>query len=1117
MFYVFGRTQKILDELKQQIFLNQMKIECFQMKEGNFSSSEGVDTDPTNWQIYTTGSQWGGRDVHAWFRTIIQVPSEFDGKTIVIKLKTDLNGWDPSNPQLTLYVNGDLVQGIDVNHTGVMLDYSAVKGTNYRIDLHAYSGLTDNKNDLSMTVSALSEKVKDLYYDIRVPMQVAELLPEDDKNRIDISKILTETINLLDLRKPGSDLFHKSVDKALEFIGTEFYEKMCGHHDSIASCVGHTHIDVAYLWTLAQTREKTARSFSTVLKLMKEYPEYIFMSSQPQLYQFLKEDRPEVYAKVKERIKEGRWEAEGAMWVEADCNLSSGESLVRQILFGTRFFENEFGVKNELLWLPDVFGYSAALPQILKKSDIQYFMTTKISWNQFNKLPYDTFMWKGIDGTEILTHFITARDYQKEQTLHNTTYNGILNPSQIMGAWQRYQQKHINSDVLVSFGYGDGGGGPSIEMLENGRRLAKGIPGSPRVKMRTSKDYFRKLEKTVNGNRHLPKWVGELYLEFHRGTYTSMAKSKRYNRKSELLYQDLELMASISSILGGQYPQEQINQGWEKILLNQFHDIIPGSSIYEVYEDSFKQYEELIANGRNMLNASMQHLVKSIKLEEKSLVIFNTLSFSRNDVVLVELPAGIAALEIVDCDGTSVPYQLVNEAFEDKAKGEKDGTTNKALVYVEDIPAKGYKTYKIRETSNVIPSNKLNNSISIDLNGDRGIDNSKNNVSDNSSINGSINLFTISENFNATLTANKNCMENQFFKIELDNKGTITSLFDKKNNRQVLMDNERGNQILAFEDRPMKYENWDIDIYYQEKVWEVDEVQSMEVIEEGPIRACLRITKNFLDSTIVQDMIIYNDIPRIDFKTNIDWNESRILLKTAFPVDVHTDKASYEIQYGNVERPTHWNTSWDTARFEVCAHKWADLSEDNYGVSLLNDCKYGYDIRDGYMRLTLLKAGKYPNPKADQGEHEFTYSLYPHKGDWKLGKTVEMAHNLNVPLYGLVCDANNSGVLPDVASMVNINCDNVIVDTIKKAEDSDDIVIRMYECYNRRTRVELTFFRDLTDLVECNLMEKPLSKPLNENLNAPLNELLSNVSVQGDTFSYDIKPYEIKTFLVKFS
>jgi len=1094
MFFVIERTKKVLEELMRQMFSDPVKIETFQRKEGNFKSPQEAETDPSAWREYRTGDKWGGRDAHAWFRTTLRIPDALGGRIAVIRLQTGATGWDATNPQLILYVNGELIQGIDVNHTEVILEHSAAAGTTYQIDLHAYSGMVEGRNDLSVTLAALNEKVKDLWFDLRVPMQIAELLDENDKNRVDILNALNGAINLLDLRKPGSGEFQESVDQALEYLQTEFYEKKCGHEDVIATCVGHTHIDVAWLWTLAQTREKTARSFSTVLKLMEEYPDYIFMSSQPQLYQFLKEDHPDVYEKVKKRVKEGRWEPEGAMWVEADCNLTSGESLVRQVLFGTRFFEREFGVKNEILWLPDVFGYSAALPQILKKSDIRYFMTTKISWNQFNKLPYDTFLWKGIDGTEILTHFITTRDYQKEIKEHFTTYNGYLNPSQIMGAWQRYQQKEINNDVLISFGHGDGGGGPTIDMLENAERLAKGIPGCPKVKMGTSRDYFHKLEKTVGGSKYLPKWVGELYLEYHRGTYTSMAKNKRFNRKSELLYQDVELLSSLCSVLGGEYPQDRINRGWEKILLNQFHDIIPGSSIYEVYEVSHRQYGEIIANGRDMLNEALQSIISNIWLKGSSLVVFNTLSFHRNDVVSFALPASIKDPEILDEDGNAVPFQPV-----------KDEEADKVLVYVKDIPAKGYKSFRIQESIINGSENGMNNGrtagnrqaygSTADSSVDSGgkTDEVKADGGNPCACNGSI-----PETDDGLLVA-KDRMENPFFRIELDEKGTIVSLFDKRNHRQVFRNNERGNRILAFEDRPMKFENWDIDIYYQEKMWEVDDVQSAEVIEEGPVRGILRITRKFLDSTIVQDMILYRDIPRIDFHTRVDWKEDRILLKAAFPVDVHSDKATYEIQFGNVERPTHWNTSWDTARFEVCAQKWADLSEDGYGVSLLNDCKYGHDIRDGQMRLTLLKSGMEPNPKADRGEHEFTYSLYPHGEDWRTGGTVQMAYRLNVPLYAAISGANKGGALPEALSMVRVDCGNVILDTVKKAEDSDAIVIRLYECYNRRSKVELTFFKDLAEVNECNLMEKPLA----------------NVPVEGNHFSFGIRPYEIKTFLLK--
>ena len=1041
MHFILERIQKITEQLKDYTYSEKVKVTDYVMKEGNYKSISQAENAPAPWNRFVTGDKWGGRDYHAWFRTEIEIPESFEGKTAAICAFTGEEGWDALNPQFILYVNGELIQGLDVNHREVILCRNAKAGDRYNIDLHAYSGMIDKKADLFVELVVLDEKIRNIYYNINVPALVAERLPRDSKTSIDILKVLNDTINILDLRKPFSKLFYDSIEKANSYIESEFYDKMCGHEDIIATCVGHTHIDVAWLWTLAQTREKAARSFSTVLNLMDEYPEYIFMSSQPQLYKFIKEDYPELYKKIKEKISEGRWEADGAMWVEADCNISSGESLVRQVMFGTRFFEKEFGVKNHILWLPDVFGYSAALPQILKKSDIDYFMTTKISWNQFNKLPYDTFMWKGIDGTEILTHFITTRDPDFNMNSHVTTYNGYIQPASIMGGWDRYQQKDINNDILIAFGYGDGGGGPTKDMLENARRMKKGIPGCPKVKMGTAGDYFNRLEKTVKNKKGLPKWVGELYLEYHRGTYTSMGRNKRYNRKSELLYQDIELLSALAANTGKEYPQKAINDGWETILLNQFHDILPGSSIKEVYEDSKQQYESILKTGRQMADDALDSIGASIKLENDSIVVYNTLSFNRSDIVCFELPDDIDSPCISDENGEDIPCQTIDE----------DGV-KKVLFFAEDVPAKGYKAFTI---SNGEAKPAHDDSIKVEA----------------------------------------SYIENDFFLASIDNKGTFSSIYDKKNNRQVLKDGERGNKLQAFEDKPMNYDNWDIDIFYQEKMWEVDDVVKIEIMERGPVRGKLRIHKRFMDSTIIQDVCIYKDIPRIDFDTFVDWKEDQVLLKAAFPIDIYASKATYDIQYGNVERPTHWNTSWDWARFEVCAHKWADISEDKYGVSLLNDCKYGHDIKDDVMRLTLIKSGMNPNPTADREKHHFVYSLYPHNGDWKDGKTVNMAYALNVPMYSKI-ERSQEGILPDKLSFINIDNENVIIEVVKKAEDSDDIIVRMYECYNRRTNAKVTFFKDLEKVTECNLMEKEIA-------DMPFN---------GSSFQFEMKPYEIKTF-----
>lgn len=1055
MYFIEERINRILNELSGYGYIvpESEPVPSFKMKEGNFKGGEQPGLDTSGWEPFVPDNRWGGKNRHFWFRTEVTMPERFEGKKVVFEVKTGREGdWDALNPQFLIYKDGQLVQGLDVNHREITLTEKAVPGKTYSIALHAYSGMKDGLVELNAKISVLDPEVEKLYYDIKVPLEVAALLPKDDKKRIDILNYLNEAINLLDLRKGYSEAFRESVKEAEKYLEKEFYSGFCGHEDIIASCIGHTHIDVAWLWTLAQTREKTARSFSTVLNLMKDYPEYVFMSSQPQLYKFIKEDHPGIYEEIRKRVQEGRWEPEGAMWLEADCNVSSGEALVRQVLFGTRFFRNEFGVENRILWLPDVFGYSAALPQILKKSGIDYFMTTKISWNEYNKVPYDTFMWKGMDGTEILTHFITTRDPGFKLNPHVTTYNGNLVPAQVCGAWDRYQQKDINSDVLISFGYGDGGGGPTKEMLENARRMDKGIPGCPKVKMVKSLDFFKKLEKTVSGKKRLPKWVGELYLEYHRGTYTSMARNKKFNRKSEFLYQDVELLSSISRTAAGTgiYPQEKINKGWETILLNQFHDILPGSSIKEVYEDSKVQYTEILSEGRKLLGSAVDNIASVINLSGTSVIVFNQLGFERTDIAEFDLPADFDGVEVCDYAGNRMSSQIIEETSTEGVK------CRKVVFLAEKVPAKGYKAFLLKKAS---PD---------------------------------------AETEIHSLKADKSGFCNRFFDIKLDENGNISSLFDRVNGREVLKAGKKANVLQAFEDKPHNFDAWDINVYYQEKMWEITGIESIEAVESGPVRASLRIRRKFLDSTINQDIHIYNDIPRIDFVNRIDWKEKQILLKAAFPVDIHTDKATYEIQYGNVERPTHWNTSWDFARFEVCAHKWADLSEDGYGVSLMNDCKYGHDIKDGTMRLTLLKSAVEPNVDADRETHEFTYSLFPHAGSWKTAGTVSMAYALNCPMYTKIEDAH-AGHLPVEFSLLKLDRENVVVEVVKKAEDSESFVVRLYECCNRRSTVRLTFFKELAEVKECDLMENDLN----------------GVQISRDSFSFEIMPYEIKTFKLK--
>ncbi len=1047
MILIKERIGKLISCLEELIYPTKVDITHYKMLKSTerFTDIESLQT--SDWEDFSHEHIWGGHREYYWFATNIRIPEEFDGKCVVYELISGKeDGWDATNPQFSIYVNGKQKQGLDVNHREVLLVESAKAGDEYQIVLSAFTGDQNFSLKLDSKLKVLDRKTEKYYYDLVVPFNVARMLKPSDRAFITIITNLNESLNLLDLRKVYSKEYYDTLALAQEYITKEFYEKQCGNSDSKVYCVGHTHIDVAWLWTLAVTEDKAVRSFSTVLEMMRRYPEYIFMSSQPQLYKYVKKNAPEVYAEIKQRVAEGRWEPEGGMFLEADCNIASGESLVRQFMHGQRFFKEEFGKDNSILWLPDVFGYSAALPQILEKCGLKYFMTTKISWNEFNKMPYDTFEWEGIDGSKVLTHFIPTRDYQKGaiengfETEHFTTYNGFLNPSQVKGAWERYNPKYLNDEVLMSFGYGDGGGGPTIEMLENQRRLEKGIPGCPRTIMSTAKNFFDRLENDVKDNKYLPKWVGELYLEYHRGTYTSMARNKKYNRKSEYAYQNAELYAIMDRELNGSvYPSDVIKEGWEVILRNQFHDILPGSSIKEVYDDSKEEYEKILEINRKMVDTSLKNMTGAINAPKNSIVVFNPNSFVGNDIVSFDCPTDIKNPTIYD-DQDKLSVQ----------KG-KDGTL---LFRAINVPAKGYKTFYLKNEE-LADSKKMNVSTSF--------------------------------------------IENEYFIIKFNEKGQFNKIYDKVAERDILKEGKCGNVIMSYEDRPHNYDAWDLNNYYVEKSWEIDQLDSIDVVEDGPVRAAVKISRTYLDSTITQYVFVYKDIPRIDIKNEIDWKEKQIFVKVLFPVDIHTSEASYDIQYGNVKRPTHSNTSWDFAKFEVCAHKWLDVSEDNYGISVINDCKYGCSVQDSVIGLSMLKSAIYPNPEADKEFHEFSYSLYPHKGDWREAGTVTNAYQFNNPLVAILKD-DEPGLQEPNFSTVCSHDENVVIEIVKKAEDCDDIIVRLYECYNRRTNTGITFEREIEKISECNLLEQ------GEN----------EITYENNTAFFPIKPYEIKTFKVKF-
>ena len=931
----------------------------------------------TGWQPYTPIQ---GADKHFWLRFTFQTPPAPAGTEYLLQCSTGLTGWDAENPQGLLYLNGKMTQGLDLNHTEAFL----APDTQYQAHVYLYTGIVTRIFPFDVRLLRRYTDIDGLYYDILTPLEALEYLNENTAEYLSILTALEKAVNLVDTRKVYSDSYFASIRAAREYLETEFYSKVCTPEGKpVVHCIGHTHIDMEWKWARAQTREKMQRSFATANALMERYPEYLFTLTQPELYQYLKEEAPEKYDQLKAWVEKGRWEPEGSMWVECDCNLVSGESFVRQLLLGRQFFRQELGKENRTLFLPDVFGYSAALPQILKKSGIDYFVTSKISWNDTNTLPVDAFNWQGIDGTELFTTFITARWGKKNHEFNRiATYVGKIDASFTIGAWDRFQQKQYGNHVLLTFGYGDGGGGPTREDLEKQRRLCRGIPGLPVTKMDFLVPYLddtkADFDAATKALGRTPTWVGDLYLEFHRGTYTSMAKNKRGNRKSEFALQRCEALSMTDLLLGGSYDQAALNDTWRIVLHDQFHDILPGSSILEVYQGTDEDYKKIFAFCGDIQAEKLSAIARRLNTPG-GVLVYNPLGFAHGGPVTV------------------------------------DGQT---LELTEAIPAYGWKVIRTAAPA-------------------------------------------------CQVTVSGMTAENRHYRMTLDAQGRIASLFDKAAQREVFA--QPGNAFTAYEDLPYQYDNWEISDYYRAKPYPLDEAAVITPIFDGS-RAGFRVEKQYMDSCLTQNIWLYSDSRRIDFENTIDWHNQHQVLKVAFPLDVHATEATYEIQFGHTRRPTHQNTSWDAARFEVCGHKWADISETGYGVALLNDCKYGHSAQGSTLELTVLKAGTDPNPEADLGQHVFTYSLLPHTGSLQEGHVIREGYCLNQPLIATTV-APNAGNLADCFSLASCDQENIIIDTVKKAEADDGMILRLYDSFDMRTNATVTVAPGFTKAYLCDMME----------------------------------------------
>ncbi len=1040
--------------------------------------------DISGWHAFDVGTRWGGQDEVAWFHAEVEIPAEWHGvledEAITLALRfllgvgeRDFFGW----PEGLLYVNGELRQGVNRHHPDVLLLPEDVHAERLVFDVRAWSGILEGDQRIECAdVALLDHPTERLYYLLSTGADLVDTLPENDPVLYELSAALEAAYDCVDLRLPQSEAFYASTREALALLHeqlTAVNERHASSNPPVVTAVGHGHLDVAWLWQTRHTREKTARTFGIATALMQQYPDYVFLHTTPQVYAWLKDDYPEVYERVRGRIAEGRFEAAGAMWLESDCNLVSGESLVRQILYGQRFQREELGLDEyEVLWLPDAFGYTAALPQIMLRSGLKTFMTTKLSWNDTNAMPASTFRWRGIDGSEVLAHFITTPTSGAKSPLAGyDTYNGMLTAASVLGIWQRYKQKALNDELLLAYGYGDGGAGPSRQLIEQGYALQQ-LPGLPRLRFGRADEYFARLHDRVWGRQDLPTWDGDLYFEYHRGTYTTQAWLKRAHRQCEaklLLAEYLDAWHWSRTLAKAADIRGALDDAWRTLLLHEFHDILPGSSIQPVYDDARVAMDALATTLDGLIEEAATALLNGADTQQGSLVALNPSPWAQD--AIVTLPAEEQHQVYANTLGEPLATQMTTLSGQ-----------SEMLVEVSSAPPRGFVVLAPATAGEMKAADKAEDDAA------RG---------------------------------GKNWLENGWFRLELNERGEITSLVDKRvaSGRELLQQGQIGNTLEAYEDRPRNFEAWDIDAFYERKPYDIGTAE-IELVEAGPLRATLRVRRQFLSSTIVQDVSLFRCIPRIDFATHIEWHEHNLLLKAAFPLDVRTREATRDIQYGALEMPTHRNTTWEQARFEESAHRWIDLSEAEYGVSLLNDGRYGHDVRESTLRLTLLRSPREPDPEADQGEHRFTYSLFPHIGDWRAGGTVQAAYALNRPLRLFQIDGGADSALGGLQAPFVAEQPQVVIEAIKRAADGDGLIVRLYEAYGGRCQARVQVNVPLTDLIECDLLEHPLTAEASLAYAAWVESAAASHDIpqrNAEGWTCELRPYEVRTFRVRLA
>jgi len=997
---------------------------------------------------------WTGTRV---FRRWIQIPEKINGyATAGSRVMLDLRFSSPNGLMITVFSNETIVyRGSEDDILPVLLTQSAQPGQKFLVAARVVGGDDVQSEFLHSEITIEPPHTRPDPSFLRTEIiSVRPIINAYEDGKAQRQAQLDATVKAIDFSpldhgdQAGFDASLKAAHAKLEILKPWLQQ----FHVRI---VGNSHVDMAWLWPWTETVEVVRNTFQSVLDLMREYPDFKFTMSSARTYEWMQEKYPDLFKQIEQRVKEGRWEVIGGMWVEPDLNMPDGESLVRQILVGKRYFQKNFGVDVKIGWNPDSFGYNYQLPQIYKKSGMDYFVTQKLMWaHEFTTFPYKYFWWQAPDGSRLLTYF--PHDYA----------DGIdAEPmgSQIATWMPSIYGKTIpdKPEMMHLYGVGDHGGGPTRIMLDHADQLRSPDAVFPKLEFSFARNFFSDMEKKLP-NMQVPTWDGELYFQYHRGVFTTQAETKRRIRRAEELVLNSEKFSSLALLYGHAYPQEGMERNWKNLLFDHFHDIMPGSGIAVNYLDAKRNLENVDRIADDFTMDSLREIAAHVNTQGNGIpvMIFNSLSWPRTDVteVEVQLPEPARQIEVVDSAGKPAEAQLLS----------LDPETHRArFLLLTNTPSLGYQTYFVRAATGAPPVHSL-------------------------------------------LKATADTLENEFLRVKVDPQtGCMTSLFDKRSGTESLAPAETdtggpktstcGNLLQTFVDKPQKWDAWNIDADFEKQHWDLDKADEVKLIASGPLRAVIEVKNHFQNSTFVRDIILYAGVPRVDVKMQTEWHEKHILLKVAFPVSAHSDKATYEIPFGSVERPTTRNTPAEQAQFEVPAQRWADISDSKHGFSLLNDCKYGYDAKGNVLRLSLLRSPEWPDPHADEGHHEFTYSLYPHGGGWKDALTIRRGYELNYKLISLPF-GKHQGTLAAKHSFLQAQPDNVIVTAVKKAEDDNALVFRFYEWAGKDGEVKLQLPPGAQSASETDLMERPIA----------------NLPVENAAVTLRTKPYEIKTIKVQY-